>query len=531
MKIETENAPRPWLIGIAGMYVVLAAAIFFFAFDNLGGRMLWGDEAETATLARNVLKFGVPKVDDGLNHISLHGDKFDARDGIWTWSPWLQEYVTAASFGVFGINTWAARAPFALIGWLAVMLLGAVAWKIYRRHQIALAAMLLLGTSEVFLLHIRQCRYYSITVLAEILLVYGIYQVLQKNKSGSWLIASALVLLFYCNYTIAAANVPLLLVLGVMLFRQDRRSAWPVVISLSACALVCSPWLLYTEIWRERAAEGDIPWADKIGFYSSQFHFHFFPWCVLLLPAWGWLSGRRKKNTDVTPEERPIIHFENYLLLLPVLYLPVLLVMPGEYLRYLLPVLPVACLLVTAWLFRYIRWTVVAIAILLVQCFSNLFAVATSPFERHALRSPIAEFVSSVGQSYDDRFTDVLKFLKTQARPGDVILSWDPELPLVFYGQYQVIDARLPARSVGTQPDWILPKSISSVFDEPPVLLPDALKLRYERVVLSVHDSSRLADIPEPDLYEYKSTDAKEQFVLYRLKEANSNSPASPAKP
>lgn len=538
MKIETENAPRPWLLGIAGMYVVLAAAVFFFAFYNLGGRMLWGDEAETATLARNVLKFGVPKVDDGLNHISLHGDKFDARDGVWTWSPWLQEYVTAASFGVFGTNTWAARAPFALIGWLAVMLLGAVAWKIYRSHRIALASMLLLGTSEVFLLHLRQCRYYSITVLAEILLAYGIFQVLQKNKSSAWLIASALILQFYCNYAIAAANVPLLLVLGAMLFRQGKRSAWPIVISLGACALACAPWLFYTEIWRERAAEGDIPWADKIAFYASQFHFYFFPWCIILLPVWGWLSGRLRMDT-LSQQERagvrenysdnnPALRFEHYLLLLPVLYLPVLLVMPGEYLRYLLPVLPVICLLVAAWLFRYIRWTVVAVAILMAQCLSNVFTVATNPFGHYPLRSPIAEFVSGVGQPYDDRFTDVLKFLKTQARPGDVILSWDPELPLVFYGPYQVIDARLPARSAGALPDWILPKSISSVFDTPPVPMPEDLP-HYERVLITVHDSSRLADIPEPDLYEYKSTDAKEQFILYRLKKTSGSPP--PAKP
>ena len=41
--------------------------------------------------------------------------------------------------------------------------------------------MLLLGTSEVFLLHIRQSRYYSITVLAEILILFGIHRILATN--------------------------------------------------------------------------------------------------------------------------------------------------------------------------------------------------------------------------------------------------------------------------------------------------------------------------------------------------------------
>src|SRR5215469_11859961 len=80
--IETGSTFRPGVIGIAGLYVALAAFVFFLAFCNLDGRPFWGDEAETALLARNVLKFGVPRVNDGVNHISLHGDRFDARDGV-----------------------------------------------------------------------------------------------------------------------------------------------------------------------------------------------------------------------------------------------------------------------------------------------------------------------------------------------------------------------------------------------------------------------------------------------------------------
>lgn len=218
MKIESHMGIRPRAIGIAGMYLGLAALVFFLAFCNLDGRLFWGDEAETALLAKNILKFGVPRVDDGVNHISVNGYRYDERNGIWTWSPWLPQYITAASFAVFGPGTWAGRAPFALIGWLAVVLLGVVAWKIYGSHRVAFSCMFLLGTSEVFLLHIRQCRYYSITVLGEILVVYGMYQTLAKNRAGSWLVLTGLLLQFYCNYISALANVPVLLVLAWNLF-------------------------------------------------------------------------------------------------------------------------------------------------------------------------------------------------------------------------------------------------------------------------------------------------------------------------
>lgn len=107
MKFETDTGFRPRIIGVAFLYLSLATVVFFFAFCNLDGRLFWEDEAETALLARSILHHGVPHVDDGQNHIVIHGDPYDARNGVWTWSPWLPDYITAASFAVFGQTTWA----------------------------------------------------------------------------------------------------------------------------------------------------------------------------------------------------------------------------------------------------------------------------------------------------------------------------------------------------------------------------------------------------------------------------------------
>src|SRR5437870_7400812 len=98
---------------------VFAFALFLF-FYHLDNRLLWGDEAETALLAKNVLRFGIPKTVDGVNHITELGNFRDENTGhIWTWTPWLQEYVTAASYLVLGGTTWSSRAPFATIAWLS----------------------------------------------------------------------------------------------------------------------------------------------------------------------------------------------------------------------------------------------------------------------------------------------------------------------------------------------------------------------------------------------------------------------------
>ena len=520
--MKTGTAIRPRVVFIAAMYLGLAALVFFLAFCNLDGRLFWGDEAETAVLARNVLKFGVPKVDDGVNHIVIHGDNFDARDGVWTWSPWLQEYVTAASFAVFGPNTWAGRAPFAAIGWLAVMLLGFVAWNIYRSHRIAFASMFLLGTSEVFLLHIRQCRYYSITVLAEILLVYGIYQILAKNRNAPWFLLAGLTLQFYCNYTIAAANVPILLVLGWKLFLQQRNSALPLVKALAIWLLICLPWLFFAEIWRQSSAEQHDSWTHLLKFYAWQFHFHFFPWCVLLLPAYGWLRRRFSKAINNSPTENRSAtgyRFEKYLLLLPFLYLPVLLLMPNAFSRYLLPLLPLACLLAAVWLFRYLKWTALAVLILLVQCVSNVFAVATDPFGRqYPLRSTLADFTFSNLLPYEDRLTDLLKFFKKQAQPRQVVVVWDPEFPLAFYTPLKVANAWFPLTSSPRLPDWILPKSVTGDVAEKPFEMPSSLAPYYEKIILVVHDSPQVDNIPEPEAFQHMTAKAMSPFIVYKLK-------------
>src|SRR5262249_60850287 len=102
----------------AAAALVLIAALLIF--PSLDDRYLWEDEAETALLARNVLRFGVPVAWDGASLISQEcGTDYDANY-LWRQTPWLPIYVTAGSFTLLGATTYAARLPFALLGLLAV---------------------------------------------------------------------------------------------------------------------------------------------------------------------------------------------------------------------------------------------------------------------------------------------------------------------------------------------------------------------------------------------------------------------------
>jgi hypothetical protein len=325
------------------------------------------------------------------------------------------------------------------------------------------------------------------------------------------------------------------------LFRQDRGALLRLLLCFGIFLLFAVPWLLFTETWRQGSAEGHDTWAHLIRFYAWQFHFHFFPWCFFLLPIGGWAvrhagraprvpvmrascaqsDGRLEAAVTGRQDACPtgLAPFEKYLLGLMILYVPILLVMPLAFSRYLLPLLPIACLLVVVWLFRYIKWTWLVCIILMAQCLTNVLAVATDPFSKQfPVRSPFADVLFSPLLPYEDRLTDLLKFFGDHARPGDTLLSWDPEFPLAFYTHLKVIDGRLAADPFHPLPDWILPESATGDLNEKHEL-PDALKSHYVKIVLTVHNSTQVDTIPEPEAYELQTAASMAPFVIYKLKD------------
>ena len=517
------------------VYAVLLAAAGFLLFCKLDGRLLWGDEAETATLARNVVRYGFPKTFDGVNRIALWGEGKDANAAqVWTWSPWLQEYVAAGSFMVFGATTWSSRAPFAAIAWVSLLVLGWMTHRIYRDHRVTVAAVALMGTSELFLLQARQCRYYSISVLAEILFLWGAYDLLAGDSRGRWKSAAGLVALFYCNYILAVADLPVLAALVWVLVRRDPRLAGRFGKSLGLVLVAVAPWIWYARIWQQAGALRPEPWLPKLGRYVLEFHFHILPLALLLLPLCGFLVAKRQQSTHepafkgaantgspvqaANSSSGPVVSWERLLLIMFPSYLLVLLIPPGAFSRYFLPLLPAACVLTAAWVFRYLRRQWLAVGLIVLQCTTNALPLLSAyPFRgAHQWRWPLYAFARGVMAPPADRLSDVLAYLQREAHPGQTLYSCDPEFPLIFYTDLQVIDSRFvqDAQTKGL-PDWVLSESASGVMEQSPQPLPEALRPVYQAITVPVHDSSRLGVVPDPDVYEYTAAPLR-PFLIYK---------------
>jgi hypothetical protein len=173
-------------------------------FPRLGQIYLWQDEAETALLGQAILEHGYPLAVGGKQLISDQSGQTDVNaTGVWIWTPWLHSYVTALSFAVFGATTWAARLPFALIGWAVLLLNYALLKDITRNRQLSRHAAILLVASVPFLLHARQCRYYMLFVLFTMLHAWGYARLIRQARGGVALFIAGGIGLYYSFFPVA----------------------------------------------------------------------------------------------------------------------------------------------------------------------------------------------------------------------------------------------------------------------------------------------------------------------------------------
>jgi 4-amino-4-deoxy-L-arabinose transferase-like glycosyltransferase len=226
--------------------VLAAAAVLIFI--NLGRDHLWADEGDTAVLAASILDHGVPTAWDGVTFSDADYGKRLTDDFVMVSHPWLQYYVAAASFAVFGETAFAARLPFALLGLATIFLAYVIVVRASGDRRAGITAAILLTLSVQFLLYARQSRNYTLNAALTCLLV------LQFTRLDSWrrsaLFALTAILLFHSHpIGVAPVGVLGLLTLVYAPFQPQRRWFW---LAMPAVALFTVPWLF---VGREGVSE------------------------------------------------------------------------------------------------------------------------------------------------------------------------------------------------------------------------------------------------------------------------------------
>jgi dolichyl-phosphate-mannose-protein mannosyltransferase len=219
--------------------VLIAALALPLVSMHLGSDYLWLDEGDTAVLASNILKFGVPRAWDGNTFIDSDRGARDNSELVMVSHPWLQYYIAAASFSLLGETNVAARLPFALAGWLTIIVVYFAVLDVAQNRGAAFCASVLLAFSVQFLLFCRQCRYYALNMLFGSLLVWIFFRM--KSVRTCALFAILAIVLFHSHpfgiVLVAALCVTAFLWPG---FKSQRR--W-VSYAAPAIAIFTLPWI------------------------------------------------------------------------------------------------------------------------------------------------------------------------------------------------------------------------------------------------------------------------------------------------
>ena len=437
-------------LAIAFGLILLAAALLL---PGLGRVPLWQDEAETALLARSIAAHGLPVARTPDYVITQNqGLEFDAS-GVWKWSPWAQFYVAAGSFALLGESATAARLPFALAAAASVGLLYLFAFELSRRRRVALlAALSMLGTLT-FLLHARQCRWYALAILATIWLLHATLRMGRGGRGAALHFSAAAALLFHANFVVAAYVLAAVLLHQVAsrLLAARHAPANRLLPALAGFALLTLPWALWAEIWSRPNPVETLPGSllerslQILTTNLASLNHEILPLLLAIGIPWA-LTSLRDRDTRI---ESWLLGFVVVVGLLGVSLLP------WNYFRYLIVLLPPACVLAALVLDRLLS---VHRALGAAVCAAALSGKRTRPGPspaRGARRpAPLPGAARPAPQRTEPR--DPLP-PESARSTRELVLTNYGQLPILFHTPLRAVGFGQNLR-VRERPDWIIPR-------------------------------------------------------------------------
>jgi len=515
------RATAPDSVTAAAVAVVLASALLiFFSLDT---RVLWMDEAETALLGRSILDHGVPTSFDGRNVVSQEVGREYGPDYVWRWTPWLDKYLAAAGFAVLGESTFSARFPFALLGLLCVISMYPLALALFRDRWIGVLAMAFLALSVPFILHVRQCRYYSPVILCTIWVLYFFAGMARGRRFAVAGFVAATTLLFQSSVLNATATavalVPCALVsrFAAPALRRAALAAAVMLLLNAPSFYLFSPATSEPRLYRV--------W-DTVRVYLALTNRYTFPFVTLpLFLTLAWWARRR-----------PFVEssaWRPFLVLVVFLgaYLAAVTAAPWFFYRYTVGLLPVASVLLAFMCGSMLRWSRLVgapitaclmltamfhVALPLPQPFFRMSELAKRrSFQVYDVFFPLGNVLHEMTRPYPGPMELLLNLLAHSATPTDRVFISYGDLIVVFYTGLEVRGGQSGRPLDGwPEPEWIVIRYPFSFVDRP-VLRADTerkrawvqstLDTKHYAAVPSPSTDTPWDNIPEPHLHWYRA--------------------------
>lgn len=488
------------IINIFRKYYALILILFlatFFIFYNLDNGYLWKDEAYTAEVGCNVLKFGYPRVWDGKNIMTgSAGNDFNNDFAIIN-QGWLQFYIVAFSIKLLGENTLAARLPFALFGLFTVVVIWFLAKKIFHKRYLADLTTFYCTCYVPFLLYVRQVRYYSLIfffiTLSTLFFIYVIDSYRRINEINTRKISLfktclglSVAMIFYSNHLFGLIWCTCSF---IFLLLYHHKLIIKVYIPIGIGILLWLPWFFYTNINSQIQSGYSISknFVLRILIILWKIQVYFFPFIILglLLAAIRMYLFSKKKSF------KNIFVYENMFFLI-LIFVNVVAVAAIEFFiinHYLLGIVvavPFILTVLTSWLVKNNKLAAIIIMVLIItsnisnicpyffldksanfndgymSCYmskdpekptvynliaspSTLGDAALQPLDSFLdninVRWYLFDYLKELFNDYDSPNEEIVKILKKNSLPDErVLIQGIEEEPIMFYTDLRVVN-------------------------------------------------------------------------------------------
>ncbi|MGB2631124.1 MAG: glycosyltransferase family 39 protein [Candidatus Omnitrophota bacterium] len=407
---------------ISIVIIAITAAVLILA--NLGNQYLWQDEAETAMLAKNTLRFGYPKAWDGMNLVNPAIRTGYGENHAWLYHPWVQFYIAALSFFLFGTSTLAARLPFAVLGVINVLMLYLLAYRLTRQRFTAACAAFLMAFSVPYILLMRQCRYYAPAVFFVLFILYFYSKFRESGAIRDLFFFSAG--LVGLGYTVHGMFVPIYAAVGLhyLLFSFDKKTFFKTALAGAIVLGAVLPWMFFSNSAAHTAAISLERIWDNMEFQIRMVNKYVFPVVFFVFVYFVWAMRSKKLVPDLAPREKDALKLVFMTIAVSFAAFSFAQERNFRYLVYFIPLLMMAEAMILLRLARFSR--AVMAGFLFVSVMTGVCNMGKPNFF-------LPKYLYEITHDYDGPIEGIVTFLRERARPGDTVKIIYGDLPIMFY--------------------------------------------------------------------------------------------------
>jgi 4-amino-4-deoxy-L-arabinose transferase-like glycosyltransferase len=422
---------------------VLFVIVAYLGLHRLDNTYFWDDEAHVGIVARNFLSTGRLTGWDGRNlYAFLDGGALDQN--LRTRNAPMDIWVCALAYKLWGISTWSGRILFVIIGFitLGIFILiikndfGDDAWLWFY-------TLCVFGLSPVFLLYIRQCRYYVLSMLFSLLGYYAYRRCLSTKQIYYYIILSvSCILSFYSNPMACAAFTIALGLVHLLFHRSDFSSRdWRIMCyAILLFLLATVPYAIYYQVWDRPDNYLEIPefWLTRhlvlIWWNLRDSNLNtYMPWPIFI--GLIYLVFRYRKNEPVlkTALEWGMLAVLNIVFIAMISPQPTKKFSNLAQIRYIIASIPFLLGLVGIFLWYVNRRSrILGITLLAVCLLCNVLTL--TPFTPQ-FRWLLPAYVYEIHHDYPTCCSAAVHYLETHAHQDDLVMFIEDarSYPVMFY--------------------------------------------------------------------------------------------------